>query len=200
MKKYLFLLLMSAALSSSAQIKTLVVGQNAPFFTLRNVDNKLVSFNSYPKAKGFIIVFTCNTCPVAKAYEQRIIELGKKMAPLGYPVLAVNPNDADVSSGDSFAKMQARAKDKKYPFPYLYDAGQRVTNMYGATKTPQLFIAQKTKKGLIIQYTGAIDDDQELENPGRTKYVERAIAALNANKLPAIKATKAIGCSVKRAD
>ncbi len=198
MKTYLMLLLMSVALSSNAQIKTLVVGQNAPFFTLRNVDNKLVSFNSYPNAKGFIIVFTCNTCPVAKAYEQRIIELGKKMAALGYPVLAVNPNDASESWGDSFVKMQERAKSKNYTFPYLYDDGQRVTNLYGATRTPQLFIAQKTNKGLIIRYTGAIDDDQEESNPRRTKYVEQAIAALNANKLPAISATKAIGCSVKR--
>lgn len=199
MKTYLGLMLIFIAFSVNAQIKTIGVGATAPDFKLKNVDNREVSFDSYPGAKGFIIVFTCNTCPVAQAYEQRIIELSKKLTPLGYPVIAINPNDPALSAGDSFVKMQVRSKAKNYPFPYLFDAGQTITNLYGATKTPHLFLAQKTDKGLVIQYTGAIDDDQEETNPARNRYVEEAVKALNSNRQPAITSTKAIGCTVRRA-
>ena len=199
MKTYLGLVLFFLALTVNAQIKTIGVGAIAPDFKLKNVDNKELSFKDFPDAKGYIIVFTCNTCPVSMAYEQRIIELSKKLTPLGYPVIAINPNDPVISTGDSFVKMQQRAKSRNYPFPYLFDPGQTVTNLYGATKTPHLFLAQKTKGGVIVQYTGAIDDDQEEANPDRNKFVEEAVKALNSNKKPAVTATKAIGCTVKRA-
>lgn len=199
MKNSLILLFSVITLTVNAQIKTLTVGEIAPAISLKNVDNKQVSFEDYPNAKGFIIVFTCNTCPVAQAYEQRIIELSKNMTPLGYPVIAINPNDPAVAAGDSFVKMQDRSKAKKYPFPYLFDAGQTITNLYGATRTPHLFLAQKTDKGLVIKYTGAIDDDQGDSNPSRNKFVEDAVKALNANQTPAITSTKAIGCMVRRA-
>ncbi|TDP03300.1 thioredoxin family protein [Flavobacterium sp. 245] len=199
MKKIITLLvLVFTAWLSQAQTTTLKAGDPAPDFKLKNVDNKEVSFASYPKAKGFIIVFTCNTCPYAVAYEQRIIDLDKKFRPQGYPVIAINPNDPEASKADAFNKMQDLAKDKSYPFPYLFDAGQLVTDQYGAKHTPHIFIVSKTPKGNVIEYVGAIDNDPEGTKAEKTKYAEDAIAALQSNKKPAVTQTKEIGCTVKR--
>ena len=185
-------------LLSQAQSITLKAGETAPDFKLKNVDGKEVSFASFPKAKGYIVVFTCNTCPYAVAYEQRIIELDKKFKAQGYPVIAINPNDPEASKADSFEKMQELAKDKKYPFPYLFDAGQKVTDQYGAKRTPHLFIVSKTDKGNVVEYVGAIDSDPEGTKTEKTKYAEEVIAALKSNKKPTVTQTKEIGCTVKR--
>lgn len=187
-----------SAFLSQAQNGTLKAGDTAPDFKLKNVDGKEVSFASFPKAKGYIVVFTCNTCPYAVAYEQRIIELDKKFKSQGYPVIAINPNDPEASKADTFDKMQDLAKEKKYPFPYLFDAGQKITDQYGAKHTPHLFIVSKTPKGNVIEYVGAIDNDPEGTKTEKTKYAEDAIAALKSNQKPAITQTKEIGCTVKR--
>jgi len=199
MKTYITLLLALLTVSVSAQVKTLTPGMIAPDISLKNVDGKTAGFSSYPNAKGYIIVFTCNTCPYAKGYEQRIVELNTKYASQGYPVIAVNPNDPAVSAGDSFEKMQELAKAKKYAFPYLFDAGQKVTDAYGATKTPHLFLAKKSDKGLVIEYTGAIDDDPEGTNPTRSYFMDDALKAVMAGKTPTVTTSKAIGCTVKKA-
>jgi len=198
MKKYITLLLVFTAILSQAQSKTLKAGETAPDFKLKNVDNKEISFESYPKAKGFIVVFTCNTCPYAKAYEQRILELDAKFKSQGYPVIAINPNDPEASKADTFDKMQDLAKEKKYSFPYLFDQGQVVTDQYGAKHTPHLFVVSKTEKGAVVEYTGAIDNDPEGTKTEKTKYVEDVVASLLNNKKPAITETKEIGCTVKR--
>ena len=197
MKKLITVLMLASCFLAKAQT-TLIAGQTAPDFKLKNTDDKDVSFNDYPKAKGFIVVFTCNDCPYAKAYEKRIMDLSTKFTAAGYPVIAINPNDPDVVPGESFDKMKALAKTKHYGFPYLFDAGQTVTNAYGAKATPHTFVIQKTPKGNIIQYTGAIDNDTENTDIGKTKYVEDVITALMKNEKPPFTVTKAIGCSVKR--
>ena len=94
------------------------VGDTAPDFALKNIDGKTVSLADYTNAKGYVVIFTCNTCPYAVMYEQRIIELHDKYAAKGYPVIAINPNDPDVKPGDSFEKMQQRAAAKEFPFIY----------------------------------------------------------------------------------
>jgi peroxiredoxin len=198
MKKYITIIFALLVFFTKAQIATISAGQSAPEFKLKNVDNKELSFASYPNAKGFIVVFTCNTCPYAKAYEQRIIDLNKKYSPLNYPVIAINPNDPEVSRGDNFEKMQEVAKAKKYSFPYLFANGQVITNLYGAKNTPHVFVVSKTASGNLIEYTGAIDNDTEETNPNRTKYVEEVITSLSKNEKPAITVTKAIGCTVRR--
>ena len=198
MKKLITLALIFSAFLTQAQAPTLKAGQPAPDFKLKNVDNKEISFASYPDAKGFIVVFTCNTCPYAKAYEQRIIDLDKKFKPQGYPVIAINPNDPEASKADTFDKMQDLAKEKKYAFPYLFDKGQIVTDQYGAKHTPHLFVVSKTSKGTVVEYTGAIDNDPEGTKTEKTKYVEDVIASLKSNQKPAITETKEIGCTVKR--
>lgn len=192
----LALLLTGAALWVSADLPAggLKVGDTAPDFRLKNVDGKMVSLKDYKKAKGFIVTFTCNTCPYAVMYEDRLIELNQKMASKGYPLIAVQPNDPEMSSGDSYAKMQKRAKDKQFDFPYLLDEGQKVFPQYGATRTPHIFLLDKSLK---VRYIGALDDNPQDAAAVTRKYVEEAIAAIEAGKEPETTMTKAIGCSIK---
>ena len=199
MKKIILLLVLAfSAFLSQAQNASLKAGDTAPDFKLKNVDGKEVSFASYPKAKGFIVVFTCNTCPYAVAYEQRIIDLDNKFRAQGYPVIAINPNDPEAQPDDTFNKMQELAKNKKYPFPYLFDAGQKVTDQFGAKRTPHIFIVSKSAKGNVVEYVGAIDNDPEGTKTEKIKYAEDVIASLKNNQKPTITETKAIGCTVKR--
>jgi peroxiredoxin len=173
------------------------VGDIATDFSLKNVDGKMVSLKDIKNAKGYIVVFTCNHCPYAQAYESRIIALDKKYKKLGYPVVAINPNNPDKVKEDSFANMQARAKEKNYTFPYLLDDGQKIFPQYGATKTPHVYVLQKTAKGNVVKYIGAIDDNYEDAAAVKNKYAEDAIDALLSGKDVTVKETKAIGCSIK---
>ncbi|MCW3119343.1 MAG: resA 8 [Chitinophagaceae bacterium] len=181
-----------------AQNPTITPGKAAPFIKLKNFDNRIVSFNDYPTAKGFIIIFISNTCPYSKAYEQRIIDLNKKYAPLEFPVIAVNSNDPEVSPGDSFIKMQEHAKAKHYGFAYLSDEKQVVADLYGARSTPHVFIISKKDSDYTVEYTGAIDNDTQNKNPHKIKYAEEALSAILNNQKPAITVTKAISCSISR--
>lgn len=173
------------------------IGDIATDFSLKNVNNKKVSLSDYKDAKGFIVIFTCNHCPYAKAYEDRIIALDKQYKSLGYPVIAINPNNPAVQPDDSFDLMQKRAKEKGFTFPYLFDEGQKIYPKFGATKTPHVYVLEKTKAGNIVKYIGAIDDNYSDETAVKTKYVENAVNALLKNEDVPVKTTKAIGCSIK---
>jgi len=117
-------------------------GDKAVDFSLKNVDGKTVSLKDYTDQKGVILVFTCNPCPFAKAYEQRIMQLDQKYADEGFPVVAINPNDPGVSPEDTFDSMKALAEEKGYTFPYLKDETQEIYKAYGATRTPHIFLLQ----------------------------------------------------------
>jgi peroxiredoxin len=173
------------------------VGDIATDFELQNIDGKMVSLKDYKDAKGFIVVFTCNTCPYAVAYEDRIIELDKIYSKKGYPVIAIMPNNVDVKPGDNMEAMKARAKAKGFTFPYLMDKGQKIYPQYGATKTPHVYVLQKTKKGNEVKYIGAIDDNYQDENAVNTTYVKNAVDALLEGNEIKEKETRAIGCSIK---
>lgn len=173
------------------------IGDSARDFSLKNVDGKMVSMKDMKNAKGFIVVFTCNHCPFAKAYESRIIELDKKYSAKNYPVIAINPNDVSVVPDDSFENMIVRSKDKGYSFPYLYDETQEIASAYGATRTPHLFVLQKVDEKYIVKYIGAIDNNTEEADKADKKYVEEAVDALIAGKNVTTAETKAIGCGIK---
>ncbi|WP_299113038.1 thioredoxin family protein [uncultured Winogradskyella sp.] len=173
------------------------IGDVATDFSLENIDGKKVSLADYKTAKGFIVIFTCNTCPYAVAYEDRIVELDKKYASKGYPVIAIMPNDTDVKPGDNMQAMKARAKAKGFTFPYLMDDGQKIYPQYGATKTPHVYILEKSTEGNIVKYIGAIDDNYKDAAAVKTKYAENAVDALLAGKEIEQKKTRAIGCSIK---
>ena len=193
---YLTFCFITFCLLCQAQVTTLKPGAKAPDIQLTNIDDKIVSLTDFAQAKGFIIVFTCNTCPYSKRYEQRVIALNERYAGLGFPVIAVNPNSAEVLPGESFAAMKKHAADNGFTFPYLFDKDQQVTTAFGPRSTPTVFVITKTSEGNIIAYSGAIDNDAANTNPNKISYVEEAVNALLNNKLPAISETKAIGCSI----
>ncbi len=173
------------------------IGDIASDFSLENIDGNMVSLTNYTDAKGFIVIFTCNTCPYAVKYEDRIIALDKKYASKGYPVIAIQPNDPDVQPGDSMDAMRARAASKGFTFPYLMDDGQKIYPQYGASKTPHVYILEKTNEGNVVKYIGAIDDNYQDASAVNVKYAENAVdALLEGNDVPETK-TRAIGCSIK---
>lgn len=173
------------------------VGDKAPDFVLENVDGKKAALASFEKAKGVILIFTCNHCPYSKMYEDRIIALHKAYASKGWPVVAINPNDPAIEPEDSFEKMKERAKEKEFPFPYLFDATQRTAKAYGARRTPHVFLLKNGKAGFTVEYIGAIDDNARDAKAVETKFVEKAIDAMIDGKVPEVTTTKAIGCTIK---
>ena len=176
--------------------KTYKIGDSISDFELKNIDNSKISLSTLKNNKGAIIVFTCNHCPYAKAYEDRIIELGKKYKET-YPVLAINPNDPTNYPEDDFEHMVKRAQEKSYTFPYLLDDTQEVASAFGATKTPHVYLLKKEKEEYILVYIGAIDDNYHDASQVRENYLENAINELEAGNAISQKETKAIGCSIK---
>ena len=169
-------------------------GDKATDFKLKSVDGKNYSMSDYKDAKGFIVVFTCNTCPFAIKYDDRVNALAKKYKSKGYVLLAINPNDPDVQPKDAYNLMQAKAKDEGFVFPYLVDEGGKIYPQYGATKTPHVFLLDKN---LVVKYIGAIDDNADDASAVKDKYLENAIASLEKGNDPSPSVTKAIGCSIK---
>lgn len=173
------------------------VGDKVEDFKLKNIDGKMQSMADYKDAKGLIIIFTCNHCPFSVAYEDRIIDIHKRYAPKGYPVIAINPNDAKIQPEDSFDKMKERAKKKKFPFAYLHDETQEVAKRFGASRTPHVFVVSKKDSDFIVDYIGAIDDNSNEPQNVKTKYLENALNELIEGKTVTQNFTKAIGCTIK---
>ena len=187
--------------------KTLDIGASAPNFSLTGVDGKTYTLSSFRKVRILVIVFTCNHCPTAQAYENRIIQLTKDYKNKGVAVVAISPNDpksvnlnelgyTDLS--DSYPEMKIRAKRMGYNFPYLYDGEtQSVSRAYGPVATPHVFIFDKERK---LSYQGRIDD---MENPAKkptNQDTRNAIDALLAAQKVPVTSTKVFGCSVKWAE
>lgn len=172
-------------------------GDKAVGFNLPNVDGKMVSLSDYKNEKGVILIFTCNPCPFAKAYEQRIIKAHNRFSKSGYPVVAINPNNDQMSPDDTMEKMKQRAEDKNYPFPYLKDEIQ-VFKKYGATRTPHIYLLQNDGSGnFSVAFIGAIDNNAMDENAVSEKYLEQAIIAIESGVTPDPAQVKAVGCTIK---
>jgi peroxiredoxin len=174
------------------------VGDKAADFKLPNIDGKYVSLSDYPDAKGFIVVFTCNGCPYARAYQDRIIALDKKYKSRGYPVIAINPNDTGLKPEDNLEAMKERAKEKGYTFPYLKDEKYDVFKEYGATRTPHIFVLTKRGSDLVVSYIGTVDDNYQDPAAVKEHYLANALNALLADREPDPSFTKAIGCTIKQ--
>lgn len=170
------------------------IGEVATDFKLKNIDGKLFSLSDIKNAKGYIVVFTCNECPFAKMYEDRLIKLHNEYAPKGYPVIAINPNSITNNEKENFEAMQKRAKEKGFPFVYLIDDDD-IYFKYGAVRTPHVFLLDIELK---VQYIGAIDNNSRAADKVTEKFVENAIYALENDEKPSPNLTKAIGCPVKR--
>ena len=201
MKKLMMILLVGALgygtsvmLNEKDETSGYNIGDVATDFSLKGIDGKKHSLSSIKAAKGYIVVFTCNHCPFAKMYEDRIIALQAEFGPKGYPVVAINPNDPKLVEEDSFEKMQERAKEKGFNFLYLIDEGQKIYPQYGATKTPHVFLLNNER---VVQYIGAIDDNARDESAVKEKFLANAINALEKGEKISPAVTKAIGCSIK---
>lgn len=173
------------------------IGDKVTDFKLKNIDDTYVSMADDPSNKGYIVIFTCNTCPWAQGYEQRIIDLHKEYASKGYPVIAIQSNDGSISSGDSFSAMKNRASERNYPFPYLHDESQDIALAFGATKTPDVFLVQKKNEGYYLKYKGTIDDSPRDGSQANAKYVEAAVNSLLAGEKIETTVTKGVGCGIK---
>jgi len=185
------LLVLSFLFPLSAQYE---IGDAVADFSLKSTDGDKVSMSDYPNAKGYILIFTCNHCPYAIKYEDRIIDLHRDMAGKGYPVIAINPNDPDVQPDDSFEKMKDRAAEKGFPFKYVLDEGQKVYPKFGAERTPHVFLVDSDR---VLRYIGAIDNNYKSSEAADEHYVRDAITALESGKDPKPAVTKAIGCTIK---
>ncbi|SIS54158.1 thioredoxin family protein [Belliella pelovolcani] len=181
----------------NAQTQGYQVGDKATDFNLKSVDESWVSLAGINGAKGAIVIFSCNTCPYVVAYEDRMIDLHNKYAAKGYPVIAINSNDDKVSPGDSFEKMQERAKEKGFPFPYVYDKSQDIIKAYGGSRTPHVYLLNKEGNDFVVKYIGAIDNNYQDASAVTEKYVEDAMDALLSGNKIAQETTKAIGCTIK---
>jgi peroxiredoxin len=198
MKKLMFLFAGALVLTVLSGAKEpYKAGDNASDFNLKNVNGKIVSLSQFSDAKGFIVVFMCNTCPVVKKYEQRIIDLNNEFSGKGYPVIAINSNDKTVSPGDSFEDMQKTAKSRGYGFDYLYDESQEVAREYGATNTPHVFVLSRQGDKLKVEYAGAIDNNADDGSKADKHYVQDAVNALLKGKEAPVAGTKAVGCGIK---
>lgn len=169
------------------------IGDQATDFNLKNVNGSMVSLASYDNAKGYIVTFTCNECPFAKMYEDRLIALHNEYAPKGYPVIAINPNSPE-NEKEGYAAMRKRAEEKRFPFSYLVDEGQKIYPQYGAVRTPHVFLLDADRE---VQYIGTIDDNAKSAQDVKVKFLENAIKALEQGEKPSPEITKAIGCPIK---
>lgn len=173
------------------------VGDKAADFKLKNVDGSWVSLSDYEDANGFVVIFTCNGCPYAIAYQKRIIEIDRIYKPKGYPVIAINPNDTEIRSDDTLEEMKKRSEEMNFTFPYLKDDTEDIFKIYGATRTPHVYLLKKEDKGLIVKYIGAIDNNYEDASKVTEPYLADALDAVIAGKNPETSFTKAIGCTIK---
>ena len=169
------------------------IGDAAPGWSGTGVDDEQHSLSDYKDAKAIVLVFTCNHCPVAVAYQDRLIALQKDYKAKGVQVIAVSANDAEAYPADSFEKMKVRAKQKGFNFPYVYDKTQKIARDYGATCTPHAFLLCKERK---IAYQGAIDDNNKPDKAEK-HYLADAIDAVLAGNEPPETVTKQRGCSIK---
>ena len=187
----LVVVLMAATARCAAKLK---IGDPAPTWSaLTGVDDKQHALADYEKAKLVVVVFTCNSCPVAIAYQDRLIALQKDYESKGVQVVAVNSNSPKVQPPDSFDNMKERAKDKGFNFPYLFDETQNVARDYGATCTPHAFVLDRDRK---IVYMGAVDDEMKADKV-KEPYLRSALDALLEGKKPPKEVTRQFGCGIK---
>ncbi len=189
------------------EIKTLEIGTPAPDFALPGVDGKVHRLTEYDKAKVLVIVFTCNHCPTAQAYEDRLMKLAADYKEQGVALVAISPNDpkavrldelgyTDLS--DSLEEMKIRARDKKFNFPYLYDGDkQEVSKAYGPVTTPHVFVFDTERK---LRFVGRVDDNERDPNAVKSQDTRNAIEAVLAGRPVPVEKTRTMGCSIKWSD
>lgn len=166
-------------------------------FRLKDVSNKMVSLDDYKNAKGFVIVFMCNKCPMAKLYTNRLNKINDKYKKQGVYLLAINSMDTLAYAEESFKLMQKKAKIDKLTVPYLQDKKQTVAKQFSATHTPQAFVIWKDNAGkLFIKYQGAIDDNASEPEKAEVHFLTNAVDELLMNKKVTTQQSESFGCRI----
>ena len=176
---------------------SLGIGDKAPNFSLPGVDGQTYSLDSFSK-EFLVVIWTCNHCPYAKAYEGRLIALAKEFGHM-IDFVAINSNDASRYPDDSFEKMKERADEKDFPYPYLFDETQESAKAYGALVTPHVYVLDRDRK---MVYQGGIDDafrsgDYNNEEQATAHYLKDALSDIGSGKEIRKKTSPVVGCSVK---
>src|SRR5262245_40345001 len=187
------ILLVASAASAGTYNKQLSIGDSAPNWKgLVGTDDQKHSLADLTNKQVIVVCFTCNTCPYAVDYEDRLIALTRRFAAEGgkCALVAINANKV---KDDLLPAMQERAKAKGFNFPYLHDETQQVARSYGATFTPEFVVLNKERK---VVYLGAMDDSSDGKRITK-RYVEDAVAAALAGKSPEVAETPAVGCAVR---
>jgi peroxiredoxin len=161
---------------------------------MKNVDESQVSIADVAGEKGTLVLFSCNACPFVKAWEERISNLGNEYRGKGIGVIAINSNDPSVNAEDGFERMQERARNRGFQFPYVVDTGSRVAQAMGATRTPEAYLFDATGK---LVYHGVIDDNAHVAADVEQHYLRDALQALVDGTEISVKTTKALGCTIK---
>ena len=185
-----------ATAGSAVAADPLALGAEMPAadVEMKSVDGETVTLAEAGGERGTLVIFTCNACPWAKAWEERIVALGNRFNDNGVGVVAVNPNDPNRVAADSYEEMIERAKDRGMKFPYVVDATSNVARAFGATRTPEAFLFDADGK---LVYHGTIDDNAEDPKAVNKAYLADALSAVTAGKPVPVKQTKALGCSIK---
>ena len=193
-----FVLLAHAAQAEEkAASKPLALGSTVPAATakLKNpADGKTLTLAEAKGQKGSLVVFTCNNCPWAKAWEQRIVDLANGYSKKGIGVVLVNSNDPTIAEHDKPELIKARHKERAMAVPYVIDENQTVAKAFGATVTPEAFLFDKAGK---LVYHGTIDDNGKKPAEVTKTYLKDALESVSSGKAPAVGETKSIGCGIK---
>lgn|SRR5690606_8091638 len=169
-------------------------GDRAIAFSLPGVDGKTHALSDYADKQAVVVIFTCNHCPYARAWEDRFVQIQADYADKGVQLLAISANDAEKYPADNFDAMKQRAEEKGFNFPYLYDESQQVARDYGAERTPEIFLFDKQG---VLQYHGAPDDNHEDPNAVQHQYLRDALDAVLAGNTPVVTETPPVGCTIK---
>ena len=186
------LVLMGAPVSADP----LALGAKAPMATtkMKTAAGKDVTIDGVKGEKGTLVVFTCNACPWAKKWEERIVKLGNEAGAKGIGMIAINSNDPKVNAEDGFDVMKTRAKERGMKFAYAYDATSGIARAFGATRTPEAFLFDASGK---LVYHGTIDDNADDAAAVKEAYLADAVNAVASGKAVATAETKALGCGIK---
>ena len=177
------------ALTESTMVK---LGSKAPYFNLPNTDGENISIEHF-KAEVLVVIFTCNHCPYAKAVEDRLIELGNNYSK-NVDFVLISSNDAENYPADSPEKMAEQARNKKYPFPYLFDETQEIAKAYSAVCTPDIFLYNDERK---LEYRGRLDDNWQDSNQVTREELRMAIDAVLSGKGIDFEQIPSMGCNIK---
>jgi len=202
MKKYFFAILpvlALAAFTAKSPVEPLPIGSSIPKsdVKMKNIGGDQVSFKDAMQKKGLLVVFTCNTCPVVKKYQERLNEVCKYALQNGVGVIMLNPNEATRENGDSYDDMKDYAKNSGFDWNYVEDKNSVMANEFGATRTPENFLFNADGK---LVYHGAVDDNQNGGDAVTRKHLRIAIDELITGKEISTKTTRSVGCTIKRVE